>query len=75
MKIQSKNLQNQNDTMNQSLKNMQERFLKFDLSINELNKKIMESGAKIQEHNINIELHEKNLNHLIFLQDFLLHMN
>ena len=64
MKIQSKNLQNQNDTMNQSLKNMQERFLKFDLSINELNKKIMESGAKIQEHNINIELHEKNLNHL-----------
>ena len=50
--------------MNQSLKNMQERFLKFDLSINELNKKIMESGAKIQEHNINIELHEKNLNHL-----------
>ena len=64
MKIQSKNLQNQNDTMNQSLKNMQERFLKFDLSINELNKKITESGAKIQEHNINIELHEKNLNHL-----------
>ena len=64
MKIQSKNLQNQNDTMNQSLKNMQERFLKFDLSINELNKKIMESGAKIQEHNVNIELHEKNLNHL-----------
>ena len=64
MKIHSKNLQNQNDTMNQSLKNMQERFLKFDLSINELNKKIMESGAKIQEHNVNIELHEKNLNHL-----------
>ena len=64
MKIQSKNLQNQNDTMNQSLKNMQERFLNFDLSINELNKKITESGAKIQEHNINIELHEKNLNHL-----------
>ena len=64
MKIQSKNLQNQNDTMNQSLKNMQERFLKFDLSINELNKKITESGAKIQEHNVNIELHEKNLNHL-----------
>ena len=26
MKIQSKNLQNQNDTMNQSLKNMQERL-------------------------------------------------
>ena len=64
IKIQSQNLQAQNDSMNKSMKNMQERLLKFDLSINDLNKKMTDSESKINEHSINIESHEKNLNHL-----------
>ena len=64
MKITTKNIQNQNDALNQSMKNMQERMLKFDGSLNELNKKVKDNETKIEEHNTFIESHDKNLSHL-----------
>ena len=64
MKIQTQNIQNQNEMMNQSVKNMQESLLKFDLSINDLNKNLKEAESKIEGHNTFIESHDKNLAHL-----------
>ena len=64
IKIKSKNIQNQNEALQSSVKGMQERMLKFDLSLNDLNKKINESESKLLEHNNLIMNHDKNLSHL-----------
>ena len=64
MKIQTKNIQNQNQALNQSMKNMQERILQFDTSMNDMKQKITNTETKLEEHNTNLQSHEKNLNHL-----------
>ena len=64
IKIQSKSIQNQNEALSQSMKNMQERMLKFDGSLNEINKKLKDDETKIEEHNTLMESHDKNLSHL-----------
>ena len=64
IKIQSKSIQNQNEALSQSMKNMQERMLKFDGSLNEINKKLKDDETKIEELNTLMESHDKNLSHL-----------
>ena len=64
IKIQSRNIQNMNEALNKSVKNIQERMLSFDLSLNETTKKMKETESKIGEHNNIIEGHSQNINNL-----------
>jgi chromosome segregation ATPase len=50
IKIQSSNIQNENNNINRSLQNMQERFMKVDLKLNELNQKTAGNKSNIDEH-------------------------
>ena len=64
IKIQSKNIQNQNEALNKSIKNMEEQMLKNDLSINDMKKKLSETESKFLEYDKIIQVHDKNLSHL-----------
>ena len=64
IKIKSKSIQNQNEALNNSIKGIQKRMLKYDLSLNDLNKKIEDSDSKLIEHNNLITAHDKNISHL-----------
>ena len=64
IKIQSKNIQNQNEALNKSIKNIQEQMLKNDLSINDMKKKLSETESKFLDHDKMIQIHDKNLSHL-----------
>ena len=64
IKIKSKSIQNQHEALNNTIKGMQEHILKFDLSLNDLNKKMFESDSKLLEHNNLINSHDKNLSNL-----------
>ena len=64
IKIQSKNIQNQNEALNKSIKNIQEQMLKNDLSINDMKKKLSEQESKFLEYDKIIQIHDKNLSHL-----------
>ena len=64
IKIKSKSIQNQHEALNNTIKGMQEHILKFDLSLNDLNKKMFESDSKLLEHNNIINSHDKNLSNL-----------
>ena len=65
IKIQSKNIQNANDNLNRSLQIMQERFMKNDYKMTELDKKISENKSTMEEQSKDIQLHSKNLDHLM----------
>ena len=64
IKIQAKIIQNSNDNLNRSIQNMQERFLKADFKMNELDKKASENKSILEEQDKNMKLHGKNLDHL-----------
>ena len=64
IKIQARNIQNANDNLNRSVQSLQERFLKNDYKINELNKKASENKSILEEHNKQFLIHTQNLDHL-----------
>ena len=64
IKIQAKNIQNSNDNLNRSLQNMQEKFIKIDFKLNEINKKTSENKSNLEDQDRKIQLHNKNLDHL-----------
>ncbi len=64
VKIQATQIQNENNNINRSLQIMQERFLKVDGQINELNQKIAGNKSNIEEHGKMLQMHCNNLDHL-----------
>jgi len=64
IKIQAKNIQNTNDNLNRSMQMMQEKLLKMDSKINELEKNANEHIAHAKENQKKLESYGKNIDHL-----------
>ena len=64
IKIQARNIQNANGNLNRSIQIMQERFIKEDFKINEMDKRLSENKNTIEEQDKIIQFHTKNLDHL-----------